>query len=179
MPVLRTAILRRGFVPRSEGRLLRCLGGAMSRERLLRLAAVAAADPAPSENEANAAGRILARLICAHPELVAVEGGELNGANAMDPIVGAVVREAAAAAGDLFRDYFGRKVAREAAKTEKAKAAKVARLCPICGAAPAPGVRLPLATGAEILRCERGHSFFVAGPARPGPRKTTRAGRAK
>jgi hypothetical protein len=147
---------------------------------LLRLAALAA-DTSTNENEANSAGRILARLICENPALIAdgATAPEVEPAHAMDPIVGAVVREAAAAAGDLFRDYFGRKVAREAAKTEKAKAAKVARLCPICGAAPAPGVRLPLATGAEILRCERGHSFFVAGPARPGPRKTTRARRAQ
>lgn len=152
----------------------------MSRDRLLRLAALAA-DTSTNENEANSAGRILARLICENPALIAdgATAPEVEPAHAMDPIVGAVVREAAAAAGDLFRDYFGRKVAREAAKTEKAKAAKVARLCPICGAAPAPGVRLPLATGAEILRCERGHSFFVAGPARPGPRKTTRARRAQ
>lgn len=138
----------------------------MSRERAARLAALAC-DASTTEHEANAAARILAKLVHEHPELLtaapsapAVEG------SALDPFMGAVVREAATAAADLMRDYLGRRAAREAAQRAVKRG-----VCPMCGE-PADTSRPSsvFSTGTRVVRCIAGHSYIISAPTKAAPK---------
>jgi hypothetical protein len=149
------------------------------RDRILKLAALAANESTP-EHEAKSAALILAKLIHAKPELVGASSAPLPAAAGaeLDPLVGAVVREAVAAAGDLFRDFFERKADR--ARASAPRPANVQR-CPICQAAV---IGPPALAG--VRTCGNGHRWTSVpprpssppDPPKPGPRKA-RAARAR
>ena len=152
--------------------------------KIVQLAALAN-DATTTEPERQAAAMICARLVHENPGVFAGNPSPEplpGGASSIDPLVGAVVREAATVAGDLFRDWFGRKVVRDGMKAAR-EAAKLA--CPTCGAS--RGAPVVLLSGGAIQRCVNGHSFIVPAPGprsgsngtpKPGPRRA-RAPRAR
>jgi hypothetical protein len=149
------------------------------REKLIKLAALAADDRTP-EHERAAAALVLAKLLHARPELIGASSAPpLSPGAELDPLVGAVVREAVAAAGDLVRDFLS---GRERAKAQaRAPRPSNVQRCPICQAAV---IGPPALAG--VRTCGNGHRWTSippkpAGPpepARPGPRKA-RAARAR